>query len=88
MGLLTGTAFALFYSILLRKAPGFNESLTTATAAIDYWLISLFTSEAQRNATIYGLGGLAATARNAAIALLPGPMHLHRLDWLYRLPDD
>ncbi len=45
-------------------------------------------NEAQRNATIYGLGGLAATARNAAIALLPGPMHLHRLDWLYRLPDD
>jgi len=43
--------------------------------------------EAQRNATIYGLGGLAATARNAAIALLPGPMHLHRLDWLYRFPE-
>jgi salicylate hydroxylase len=45
-------------------------------------------NEAQRNATIYGLGGLAATARNAAIALLPGPMHLHRLDWLYRFPED
>ena len=45
-------------------------------------------NEAQRNATIYGLGGLAATARNAAIALLPGTMHLHRLDWLYRFPDD
>ena len=44
-------------------------------------------NEAQRNATIYGLGGLAATARNAAIALLPGPMHLHRLDWLYRFPE-
>jgi archaeosortase B (VPXXXP-CTERM-specific) len=47
---------ALFYSILLRKAPGFNESLTTATAAIDYWLISLFTSEAQRNATLLSFG--------------------------------
>lgn len=45
-------------------------------------------NEATRNATIYGLGGLAATARNAAIALLPGPMHLHRLDWLYRFPKD
>jgi salicylate hydroxylase len=45
-------------------------------------------NEAQRNATIYGLGGLAATARNAAIALLPGAMHLHRLDWLYRFPED
>lgn len=45
-------------------------------------------NEAARNATIYGLGGLAATARNAAIALLPGRMHLHRLDWLYRLPED
>jgi len=45
-------------------------------------------NEAQRNATIYGLGGLAATARNAAIALLPGSMHLHRLDWLYRFPQD
>jgi salicylate hydroxylase len=45
-------------------------------------------NEAQRNAAIYGLGGLAATARNAAIALLPGPMHLKRLDWLYRFPED
>ena len=45
-------------------------------------------NEAERNATIYGLGGLAATARNAAIALLPGAMHLHRLDWLYRFPED
>jgi salicylate hydroxylase len=45
-------------------------------------------NEAQRNATIYGLGGLAATARNAAIAVLPGPMHLARLDWLYRFPED
>jgi salicylate hydroxylase len=45
-------------------------------------------NEAQRNATIYGLGGLAATARNAAIALLPGSMHLARLDWLYNFPDD
>ena len=45
-------------------------------------------NEAKRNATIYGLGGLAATARNAAIALLPGTMHLRRLDWLYRFPDD
>ena len=45
-------------------------------------------NKAQRNATIYGLGGLAATARNAAIALLPGQMHLARLDWLYRFPED
>ena len=45
-------------------------------------------NEATRNATIYGLGGLAATARNAAIALIPGPMHLKRLDWLYRFPED
>ncbi|HSG95141.1 MAG TPA: FAD-dependent monooxygenase [Afifellaceae bacterium] len=44
-------------------------------------------NEAQRNATIYGLGGLAAVARNAAIALLPGPTHLARLDWLYRFPE-
>ncbi len=43
---------------------------------------------AARTATIYGLGGLAATARNAAIALLPGSMHLHRLDWLYRFDED
>ncbi len=44
-------------------------------------------NEAERNATIYGLGGLTAMARNAAIALLPGPVHLARLDWLYRFPE-
>ena len=47
---------ALVYSILLRKAPGFNESLTTATAAIDYWLMSLFTSGVQRTGTLLSFG--------------------------------
>jgi archaeosortase B (VPXXXP-CTERM-specific) len=47
---------ALFYSILLRKAPSFNESLTTTTAAIDYWLMSLFTSEVQRTGTLLSFG--------------------------------
>jgi archaeosortase B (VPXXXP-CTERM-specific) len=49
-------ALALLYPILWRQAPGFGESLTTATAAIDYWLISLFTSEVQRTGTLLSLG--------------------------------
>jgi exosortase H (IPTLxxWG-CTERM-specific) len=30
-------ALALLWPILARQVPGFNESLTTATAAIEYW---------------------------------------------------
>jgi archaeosortase B (VPXXXP-CTERM-specific) len=46
---------ALLYSILLRQVPGFDRSLTTATAAIEYWLINLFTSDVQRAGSILSL---------------------------------
>lgn len=39
--------------------------------------------EAGRNLTIYHLGGLSAVLRNAAISLLPRPLHIARLDWIY-----
>lgn len=40
-------------------------------------------SQARRNLAIYGLGGLAAVARDAALTVLPPSWHLRRLDWLY-----
>ena len=39
--------------------------------------------QAQRNLQIYGLAGLAASARNLAIRAIPGKQHLSRFDWLY-----
>jgi exosortase H (IPTLxxWG-CTERM-specific) len=48
-------ALALLWPILARQVPGFNESLTTATAAIEYWLISLFTSGVERTGRLLSL---------------------------------
>ena len=40
-------------------------------------------TQAADNLRIYGLSGLAASARNLAIRTLPSRFHLARLDWLY-----
>lgn len=40
-------------------------------------------AQAADNLRIYGLTGGAALARNLAIRMLPGRLHLSRLDWIY-----
>ena len=44
--------------------------------------------EADRNVWVYNLRGPLALARNLVVAGIPAGMHLARMDWLFRVPDD
>ena len=50
--------------------------------------VSRVARQALFNLKAYNLSGLAAVARDVAIAAIPPKFHLARLDWLYRAPDE
>ena len=66
-----------------------DKSIADPGAALKDWQrrrrtrVLRIAAQATDNLRIYGLGGVAASARNAAIRALPGRVHLARLDWLY-----
>jgi salicylate hydroxylase len=67
----------------LNSSPDGPETALARWQQIRKPRVSAVVRQAKFNLNIYGLGGPAASARNLAIAMIPGNRHLARLDWLY-----